>query len=90
LVSKNDDASITPDLVTFNSLINGWANAGVPGKAEDYLSAMEVARIEASAYSYITLMDAWVKSKNPWKVNKLLQKLQNVGLSSVASFNSAI
>jgi len=91
---SNNDLSIKPDVVSYQSLIFAWSNSrewGAPQRAEEilkYLDDLHKAGDESlrpNAYCFAAAINAWSKSvekdkvKRAWNILKYMQELHKSG-----------
>ena len=85
---KENDESIAPDLVTFNTVLNAWALSGTRccgRKAEKYLDQMwelynagDNNNVKPNYMSYNTVINAISKSQNSAKAQRALRMLRRM------------
>jgi pentatricopeptide repeat protein len=72
--SVGDDA-LKPNKVILNSLIDAWAKAGEPNRAERTLREMETFGLKPNVISYNTVLNGWSRAGHPERAQALYHEM---------------
>ncbi len=75
---KSGDENLKPNVVTYGALIDAWAKAGEPERAESILREMDSEKtlaVKPNVITYGSAMNGWSRSGRPERVQALYDEM---------------
>lgn len=91
MLGKMKASGVSPDVISFSTILNGWANSGKLKEALEIMEKMEGEGIVPDVQIFSILIKACSRSQNCLEAEKLVEKMGKRGINpNVVSYTTVI